>query len=197
MVELEQTAYTVTEGHGEVCAIITSPYIECAVDFKFNVEFMLTTRTPGNSNLMVWAKVVSVFCTKTLLLMKSTKVRNPRHSTVLSLQLLYIACESIHTRKDCAVKCIYMQAYNCTLADKNCRLHCGKHYYSNGTVLVKTQHLKQCSRRTEAVSIAVWPCCSLGSQISWNRQTDTQTHTQIQAKYHNPRCACMLRVNNC
>ena len=92
MVELEQTAYTVTEGHGEVCAIITSPYIECAVDFKFNVEFMLTTRTPGNSNLMVWAKVVSVFCTKTLFLMKNTKVRNPRSSLRKLLFYHYRSC---------------------------------------------------------------------------------------------------------
>ena len=42
----------------------------------------------------------------------------------------------------------------------------------------KTPRLKQCPRSTEAAGIAVLLPCSLGCQISANRQTDIQTHTQ-------------------
>ena len=75
---------------------------------------------------------------------------------------------------------MYAHAYNCTLADKNGGLLRRKQkalYLCNGTVLGKTQRLKQCARSTEAVGIAVFPPCSLGLQISGNRQTDRWTHT--------------------
>ena len=78
---------------------------------------------------------------------------------------------------------MYAHAYNCTLADKNGGPIRGK-------PVGKTQHLKQCPRSTEAVGIAVWPPHSLGLQISWNRQTHTQTN------YSDPRCACAPRVND-
>ena len=80
---------------------------------------------------------------------------------------------------------MYAHAYNCTLAYKNNGLLRGRQkalYLCNRTVLGKTQHLKQCPRSTKAVGIVIWPHCSLGLQISGNRQTHTQTNTSLRMR---------------
>ena len=52
----------------------------------------------------------------------------------------------------------YTHAYNCSLADQNGRLLCGKQktlYLCNKAVLGKTLLLKQCPHSAEAVGIAL------------------------------------------
>ena len=52
VVGLEQVQYSVNEEDGviEVCAVVSSPDIDCPVDFSFKVKFFTADVTAGNND---------------------------------------------------------------------------------------------------------------------------------------------------